>query len=123
MEKTPLQNELERTSRLTRERFSVASMSNTKWRLLIDAISASDLDISKFVVKFVDVVEPTEMDFPPGLQCPYGFMDTIEFGPVELNSVEWVIFDADITETLDPTGKKFPLTVSDNCSKITGYNK
>lgn len=47
-------------------------------------------------------------------------MDTIEFGPTALRSIEWLEIDADVESALRPLGL-FPVTVAEGRSRIIGY--
>jgi len=95
-------------------------MSDTKWRKALRAISQAYLGIREMLVKFIDVDEPRRMCFPPSLACPLAYMDTIEFGPTELRSIEWLEVAADVDEVLRPLGQ-FPVTSVDGRSRIAGY--
>jgi hypothetical protein len=106
--------------RLARVRFSAAFMSDTKWRKALSAIDEAGLGIRQMVVKFVDVDEPKPMRFPPSWACPRVYMDTIEFGPTELRSIEWLEIDADVEPVLRRLGQ-FPVTAIDGRSRISGY--
>ena len=65
-------------------------MSDTKWRKAFRAIAEARLGVREMLVKFIDVDGPRRMRFPPSLACPLPYMDTIEFGPTELRSIEWL---------------------------------
>jgi hypothetical protein len=95
-------------------------MSDTKWRKAFRAISEAGLRIGGMLVKFIDVEEPKRMRFPPSLACPLADMDTIEFGPTELRSIEWIEVEADIEALLTPLGQ-FPIAKSDRGSRLVGY--
>jgi len=72
------------------------------------------------VVKFIDVEASHRIRFPPNLGCPWPFMDTMEFGPTELRAIEWLELAADLRSILEEAGK-FPITISENLTRITGY--
>jgi hypothetical protein len=95
-------------------------MSDTKWRKAFRTISGAGLGIREMLVKFIDVEEPKRMRFPPSLACPLAYMDTMEFGPTELRSIEWLEVEADIEMLLIPLGK-FPIEKSDRGSRLVGY--
>ena len=95
-------------------------MSDTKWRKLLNAARDAGLPVKQFVVKFIDVDEPQRMDFPPSLRCPNAYMVTIEFGPVELRSIEWMDLEADIEPVVRPLGH-FPLEAVANGTRVVGY--
>lgn len=84
--------ELEKLSRVARREYSRALMSDTKWRKLFGALADGDTTIEQIVVKFIDVDETRRMRLPstPALNCPLPYVDTFEFGPVELRSIEWL---------------------------------
>lgn len=95
-------------------------MSDAKWRKLLTAIIDSDLQVSEMVVKFIDVEEPQLMRFPPNLDCHYAYMDTIEFGPVELRAIEWLDLPADADFLVRPLGQ-FPTEATTQGTRIIGY--
>jgi hypothetical protein len=84
--------ELERLNRAARREFSHALMSDTKWRKLFAVLNVEGLGICQMLVKFIDVPEPRTMDLPRigALNVPRPYIDTIEFGPVEFRSIEWL---------------------------------
>lgn len=104
--------------KLARERFSVAFMSDTKWRKLFGAVK--QFGRGHMIVKFIDVDEPQQMRFPPSLECPKEFMDTIEFGPVELRAIEWLELPIDLAPIVGPIGK-FPLEPTEVGTRVIGY--
>lgn len=106
--------------RFARTRFSQALMSDTKWRKLLTAVGAAGLPIREMVVKFIDVDEPRRMQFPPSLETPYAYMDTIEFGPVELRAIEWLELPMDVEQVLSGIGR-FPLEPAGTGVRIVGY--
>ena len=106
--------------RLARSRFSAAFMSDTKWRKLFSTVERARPEIDEMVVKFIDVEAPHRMSFPPDLRCPWPFMDTFEFGWTELRAIEWLELAADLRGILEEVGK-FPVTISENRTRITGY--
>ncbi|WBQ17851.1 hypothetical protein [Sphingobium yanoikuyae] len=106
--------------RLARARFSSAFMSDTKWRKAFHALDQADLGIHEMHVKFIDVDQPRSMRFPPSLACPLPYMDTIEFGPTELRSIEWLEVAVDIEPTLSSLGQ-FPISSNAGRWRLTGY--
>ncbi|MBV9883266.1 MAG: hypothetical protein JO276_09685 [Sphingomonadaceae bacterium] len=106
--------------RLAREHFSSALMSDTKWRKLLTAIATAGLPLNHATVKFIDVVEPRVLRFPPSLDCHPAYMDTIEFGPVELRAIEWLDFPVDIEAVARPLGR-FPLEIIAGGMRVVGY--
>lgn len=112
--------DLSADSRLARALFTVALMSDSKWRKLFAAICDADLPIDHMMVKFIDVTEPRRMRFPPGLACPHAYIDTIEFGPVTLRSMQWVEFAGDLSGPLEKAAR-FPLEVREGRTKVVGY--
>lgn len=95
-------------------------MSDTKWRKALVAIEEAELGVREMRVKFIDIEDVKEMQFPPSWACPRAYMDTIEFGPTELRSIEWLEIDADAEPVLRRLGQ-FPVTVIDGRSRISGY--
>ena len=104
--------------KLARERFSVALMSDTKWRKLFSAVE--QLGSGHMIVKFIDLKEPRQMRFPPSLACPKAFMDTIEFGPVELRAIEWLELPLKLELIVGRIGK-FPLEPTEVGTRVIGY--
>lgn len=90
--------DLERLSRFTRRKFGRALMSDTKWHKLFAAVEASDWIPSRVLVKFVDVEEPSDrtMRWPSqnAFWGPPQWIDTPEFGPIELRAIEWLVIPA-----------------------------
>ena len=109
-----------RVSKYAREHFSVALMSDTKWRKLFGAIE--DRPFQHMIVKFIDVAEPRQMSFRPSLACPHAYMDTIEFGPVELRAIEWLELPIDLAQVVGPMGK-FPLEQVSGGTRVIGYRR
>lgn len=95
-------------------------MSDTKWRMLIAAVRDARKDIRRVTIKFIDVASVLQMLFPPSLLCPWPHIDTIEFGPVELRAIEWMEFEADLTNLLDSIGR-FPVELGDGRTRVVGY--
>lgn len=106
--------------RRARDLFGAAFMSDTKWRKLFEAVGQALPDVRLARVKFVDAGEARQMRFPPSVDCPHAYMDTVEFGPTELRAIEWLEFDADISRPLAAIGH-FPLKVSEGRTRVTGY--
>ncbi len=90
--------DLERLSRSTRQRFSHALMSDTKWHKLFAVVHESDWHPSLVTIKFVesDAATPRLMRWPQphSFWGPPQWVDTAEFGPVELRSIEWLTIPA-----------------------------
>jgi len=95
-------------------------MSDSKWRKLFATVGDARPDIDEMIVKFVDVETPHRMRFPPDLLCPTPFMDTIELGPTELRSIEWLELPTDLRSVLEDVGK-FPVAITEDRTRITGY--
>ena len=85
--------DLDRESRRARREFSHAHMSDTKWRKLFKALVSEEFRPRQMIVKFIGAPERRLMSFPSenGLRCPHAYIDTFEFGPVELRSIEWML--------------------------------
>lgn len=95
-------------------------MSDTKWRKALAAIDEAGLGVREMLVKFIDMDGARRMRFPPSWSCPRAYMDTIEFGPTALRSIEWLELDADVEHVLRPLGQ-FPVMVDNGRSRILGY--
>lgn len=67
-------------------------MSDTKWRRLFVALNEAEIGIDQIVVKFVDAEKTHAIRMPSlgSLHPPYPYIDTIEFGPIELCAIEWI---------------------------------
>lgn len=109
-------------ARLARRLFSAAFMSDTKWRKALRAMEQAGLGIREMLVKFIDLEEPRRIRFPPSLACPRAYMDTIEFGPTALRSIEWLEVGADVEQVLSASAR-FPITVTGGRSRIWGYGE
>ncbi|MBM2575326.1 hypothetical protein JQC91_03320 [Jannaschia sp. Os4] len=108
------------TGRLARRLFSAAHMSDTKWRKLFEAVSEA-ANVYPMTVKFIDVPEVKKLRFPPSLHCSWPYIDTIEFGPTELRAIEWLEFNADLTELFEG-GERFPSQVMNGVTRVIGYS-
>ncbi len=106
--------------KFARERFSSALMSDTKWRKLFAAVGSPELGVKQMLVKFIDVDEPRRMAFPRSLDCPRAYMDTLEFGPVELRAIEWLELPLDVEPVVRSIGQ-FPLERVEGGTRIVGY--
>lgn len=86
------QDELERIARFAKREFSCALMSDTKWRKLFLGFATVRTSESQMRIQFLDVPGVREMRIPTegALQCPFPYIDTSEFGPVELRAIEWL---------------------------------
>lgn len=137
-------SELERLSRAARREFPHALMSDTKWRKLFGLLAAAELELTQLRVKFIEVSQPRMMD-PPALgaqNLPQPYIDTIEFGPVELRAIEWleipavarfprpdnvppreVAQDIDRVEAHLASSGSYPIHRSDENLRIIGYSR
>ncbi len=84
--------ELQCISRRARREFSVALMSDTKWRKVFEAWAKLPVAETQMLVKFLDVPEARVMRLPDhgALWCPTPYIDSREYGPVELRAIEWL---------------------------------
>jgi hypothetical protein len=98
---------LDRLAALARRRFSHALMSDTKWRRLFIALEEAGVAVRWASVKFIDVADPKPMTLPTGraLHPPRPYVDTLEFGPIELRAIEWLEMPAVV---LHPRGSGLP---------------
>lgn len=108
---------------MAREKFSVALMSDTRRRQLIEWLDVEEPGLGRILVKFIDVDQPMKTAFPPGLRCPHACMDTLEFGPVELRAIGWTQFLADLGGTVDKLDKRVPLEPCNGGSVIVAYRR
>ncbi|MGE0652758.1 MAG: DUF6678 family protein [Alphaproteobacteria bacterium] len=81
---------------IIRRDFDASFMSDTKWRKLFAALDRPDLELTQCIVKFVDVEREHRIAAPRSiaLHPPRPYVDTPEFGPVTLRSIEWLEFPA-----------------------------
>ena len=98
--------DLSRENRLVAANTRGAIMSDTKWRKVFSALDASGLDVVQCAVKFVGIGEEKIIRRPgsSALQLSRPWIDTLEFGPVALRSIEGILFPrvANIA-SIDPT--------------------
>ncbi|MBP0443156.1 hypothetical protein J8J14_00055 [Roseomonas sp. SSH11] len=106
--------------RRARRLFSAALMSDTKWRRLFEAVQSGRGDLKRMTVKFINMDEPRPMRFPPSLEVPRPYVDTIEFGPIALRSIEWIEFAGDLTGMLQSIGR-FPTEIREGRTRVVGY--
>ncbi len=109
-----------KAGRLARERFTKAFMSDTKWRKLIEAVAAARPTLRAMTVKFVGSDHPHKMQFPPSLRLHRPYMDTIEFGPMEFRSIEWMELSTDLQQLLDGIGH-FHMEQIEGGTRVIGY--
>ena len=122
-----------------RRHASASLMSNTKWRALFQAVWEAKVEIRQIIVKFMDVNDPKTIR-GVSIQAPFPFVDTIEFGPVSLVSIEWlefpkvaifprahraaVTFQQDIGKVraaIEATGKRYPLEEHASGLRVIGH--
>jgi hypothetical protein len=72
--------------------FTASLMSDTKWRKLFAALNESEPRLRQLIIKFVDSDREARIGLPgkAALQTPKGHIDTFEFGPISLRSIEWL---------------------------------
>ncbi|MGG9999560.1 DUF6678 family protein [Pseudovibrio ascidiaceicola] len=136
-----LQDDLDRTRRFVLQHYSSALMSNTKWHKLFAVLSEASTGIEQIIIKFVDNTNTHTMQVPRtrDLNAPRSFIDTIEFGPIELCAIEWIKVpklakpridgvpvsaakqDIDLILTKITKIGQLPIEVSNDTLKITGY--
>jgi hypothetical protein len=75
-----------------RRDFSASLMSDTKWRKLFSALDRPDLNLRQAIFKFIDVEREFRMEIPKRshLVPPQAYIDTFDFGPISLRSIEWL---------------------------------
>lgn len=83
---------LRNLSRLAKREFSVALMSDAKWRKVFKAWAGVSATDKQMIVKFLDFPEPRVMRLPgeAALSCPKPYIDSFEYGPWQLRAVEWL---------------------------------
>jgi hypothetical protein len=132
---------LRREGEIVRANSRASLMSDTKWRKLLAALDRPELELRQCVVKFVGVSGEKVLSRPTGLHPPRPWIDTIEFGPIPLRSIEWLLFprtaerrNADRTIPSRRVGQdveaaarivaalgRYPAELSDRGLLITGY--
>ncbi len=129
--------ELKRERRRVKHYTSASFMSDTKWRVLFQAIADAQVEIRQIIVKFVGA-DDEKLIQGVSLHPPLPFVDTIEFGPIPLVSIEWlefpklaklpraqgqaVRFQQDsraIRAAIEATGKHYEL--EERSARVTGY--
>jgi hypothetical protein len=136
--------EIERLGRLARREFPQALMSDSKWRKLFAAVDQAGLAPERVLVKFIDVDDIKSMRFPAAsaLHPPRPYIDTFEFGPIELRSIEWLLIprqadirgvdgvparmveqDVDTIYELVASLGKFPLEQIEDGLKVIGHRR
>lgn len=85
-------DELEREGRLIRANMRASLMSDSKWRKLLSALDRPELKLNQCIIKFVGVLDEKVVNRPSALYPPRPWVDTIEFGPIPLRSIEWMLF-------------------------------
>ncbi len=139
-----MREELERIGRQARRDFSQALMSDAKWRKLFAAIDDAGLAPEQAIAKFIDVPDPKAIHFPGrGALCPpWPYVDSFEFGPIELRAIEWLMIprtariprdnnlparsveqDVEAIYDLVTTLGRYPLERSDDGLRIVGYRR
>ncbi len=98
--------DIAKLTRFIHRKYSTGLMSDTKWRVLFEALEEAGIYFNQAFVKFVEseevrTIRPSSFD----LSVPYAYMDTIEFGPIELRSIEWLELP-DVAVL--PRGNNFP---------------
>jgi len=77
-------------------------MSDAKWHKLFVAVNESGWQPSLVTIKFVDSDEPEprlmRWPGPNSFWGPPQWVDTPEFGPIELRSIEWLMIPAAVIE-------------------------
>lgn len=136
--------DLDRLSALARRLFSHALMSDTKWRRLFTVLDEADVEVRRTIVKFIDVEVPKPMALPrrAWLHPPHPFIDTPEFGPIELRAIEWLdmpavarlprgrnLPDREIPQDIDGAAAvltahgRFPLERGADGLRVVGYQR
>ena len=93
--------ELDREDRLISANTRASLMSDTKWRKLLAALDESGLELRRCIVKFVGDPGEKVLSRPAGLYPPRPWVDTFQFGPIPLRSIEWLLFPR-VAEVRDP---------------------
>jgi hypothetical protein len=93
--------ELNREDRLIQSNTRASLMSDTKWRKLLSALDKSELELRRCIVKFMGDPEEKVLSRPVGLYPPRPWVDTFQFGPIPLRSIEWLLFPR-VAEVRDP---------------------
>jgi len=133
--------ELRREDKVVRANTRASLMSDAKWRKLLTALDRPELELRQCIVKFVGISEEQPISRPTGLYPPHPWVDTFQFGPIPLRSIEWLLFprvaelkDGDRTipsrhiaqdvgaaaRIVDSLGR-YPVELSDRGLLITGY--
>ena len=136
-------HDLERLGRFARARFSHALMSDTKWRKLFVAVDEAGLKPQRIEMKLIESDQIRQMRWPgvASMYAPLPWIDSAEFGPIELRSIEWLLVPLEFDETrgfhgvpprkarqdIEPIGQllsklgQYPTEVSAEGLRIVGY--
>ncbi|TCV68629.1 hypothetical protein EDE09_11162 [Neorhizobium sp. S3-V5DH] len=119
-------------------------MSDTKWRKVLKAWAKVSTAEIQMLVKFLDVPEVRVMRLPgqDALRCPTAYIDSCEYGPVELRAIEWLEIPAvaswpkpnklaarQVVQELDAFRRaiallgQFPLIETELGIKVEGYRR
>jgi hypothetical protein len=116
-------------------------MSDTKWRKLFAVLL--DMNLEQIVMQFIDYEKPRLIKVSGlGMYTPRPFLDTLEFGPIELRAIEWVEIPriakiprlnnsppAEISQDIDRVAEalssvaRFPVEHFPNELRIVGYSR
>lgn len=122
------------------ENYAASSMSNTKWRALVNALEEAGIDAA-CSVKFIGDDKEFEIAVHPGLYPPHAFVNLWPLNVYPLVEIEWIEFrrivrywrdnnlpaklvpqDTDaIRAVIQNTGKRFPLEASEDAIRIVGH--
>jgi hypothetical protein len=130
----------ERDKRHVRRELSGSLMSSTKWRIVLETLSAPELSVQQIVVKFIDGKTEHRIAVPR-TNTPWQYVYTLAFGPFPIVAIEWIEVPAEavfkwdrqtpakrvaqnvraVRAALEATGKVLPLTETDSGLRITGH--
>lgn len=119
-------------------------MSDTKWRKLFLAVERLNLRLPLCRIKWIDGLNIRVLSTPVGycLMCPRPFVDSVEFGPFELCSIEWLEFPRRVVQEGNWMGRRdgmiyvqdvehaeralklvarFPMELTESGLRITGH--
>ena len=137
--KTDLRHELERDRRTASRDYGGSVMSNSKWRVIFEALSTAELEIQQITAKFIGVQEEKRMQLPWLKWTPRPYIDSIEFGPFPIVGIEWIDIPAEaeiptshgvrrhrqdlslVASTLAATGRKLMHEERPDALRIIGH--
>ncbi|KQN06866.1 MULTISPECIES: hypothetical protein [unclassified Sphingomonas] len=84
-----LSDDLRRDRLLARRDYAASLMSNSRWRAVLTVLDEARPALQQIRIKFTDSDDIRSMGLP-WLHAPHGSVDSFEFGPFPLITIEWI---------------------------------